>query len=105
METSAAIESLGALAQENRLGIFRTLVQAGPPGIPAGSIADQLGLPANTLSFHVRRLEQAGLITAKRKGRQIIYSANFDAMNTLLGFLTENCCGGAACPPAAPTKE
>ncbi len=105
METNTALHSLSALAQESRLGIFRALVQAGPQGLPAGAIAERLALPANTLSFHVRRLEQAGLATARRDGRQIIYRANFEAMNALLAYLTENCCGGETCAPAGSTQE
>jgi ArsR family transcriptional regulator, arsenate/arsenite/antimonite-responsive transcriptional repressor len=99
MEKLAAISALAALAQESRLDIFRLLVQAGPEGLPPGKIGDRLGLPPATLSFHLNQLRQAGLITFRRDGRSLIYSAAYGAMNGLLGFLTENCCQGdsAAC--------
>jgi ArsR family transcriptional regulator len=87
--------ALGALAQDNRLEVFRLLVQAGPEGMPAGDIAQALKLAPNTLTFHFDRLRQAGLITVRREGRSMIYAARFETMNALLGFLTENCCGGA----------
>ncbi len=97
----AAIAALGALAQEARLGIFRLLVQAGPDGMPAGRIGEALGLPAATLSFHLNQLKQAGLVTCRRDGRSLIYAGSFATVNALLGYLTENCCGGqAACEPA-----
>lgn len=101
MEKSGAVAALAALAQDNRLDVFRLLVQAGPPGLAAGAIAERLSLAPNTLSFHFDRLRQAGLVTVRREGRSLIYAARFETMNTLLGYLTENCCGGdaAACPP------
>ena len=109
MEKINAITALAALAQDNRLETFRLLVQAGPDGLPAGEVAARLGLPPNTLSFHFDRLRQAGLVTVRREGRSMIYAARFDTMNALLGYLTENCCGGASglCAPAAcaPTKS
>jgi ArsR family transcriptional regulator, arsenate/arsenite/antimonite-responsive transcriptional repressor len=106
MEKSDVVAALAALAQGNRLDVFRLLVQAGPEGMPAGAIATTLGLPPNTLSFHFDRLRMAGLVTVRRDGRSMIYAAQFDTMNELLGFLTENCCAGApeTCAPAAVCK-
>ncbi|HEY6831023.1 MAG TPA: metalloregulator ArsR/SmtB family transcription factor [Pseudolabrys sp.] len=102
MEKADAVTALAALAQENRLDVFRLLVQAGPDGMPAGRVAEALDLAPNTLTFHFDRLRQAGLVTVRRDGRSMIYAARFETMNTLLGFLTENCCQGAAetCAPA-----
>jgi ArsR family transcriptional regulator len=94
MEISTAVAALAALAQDNRLDVYRLLVQAGPNGLPAGQIATNLGLAPNTLSFHFDRLRQAGLVTVKRNGRSMIYAARYDTMNALIGFLTESCCGG-----------
>ena len=99
METTQAIEALAGLAQESRLAAFRLLVQAGPKGLAAGSIADKLGLPAATLSFHLAHLVRAGLLRSRQEGRFVIYSADFQNMNALVGYLTENCCGGRACAP------
>jgi ArsR family transcriptional regulator len=106
METSDAVAALAALAQDSRLDVFRLLVQAGPEGMPAGGVAAALDLAPNTLTFHFDRLRQAGLVTVRRDGRSMIYAARFEAMNALLGFLTENCCGGAPekCAPAAVCK-
>jgi DNA-binding transcriptional ArsR family regulator len=101
METATAIRALGALAQETRLAIFRLLVQAGPTGRPAGEIAAALDIAPATLSFHLAQLSNAGLLAARQDGRFIYYSARFDAMNELVAFLTENCCGGNDCAPAA----
>ena len=101
METRQAIESLGALAQDTRLAIFRVLVQAGPEGMAAGRIGEKLDLAPATLSFHLAGLARAGLARSRQEGRFVIYSADFDNMNALVAFLTENCCGGAACAPAA----
>lgn len=103
MEKTGAIAALGALAQETRLEIFRLLVQKGPEGIPAGEIGERLKLPSPTLSFHLNQLRFAGLVTSRRQSRSIIYSANFEAMNGLIAYLTENCCGGRPelCAPAA----
>lgn len=101
METQHAIAALGALAQETRLAIFRLLVQRGPEGLAAGAIGQQLGVAATTLSFHLQQLMQADLIEQRRESRSLIYSAKFQNMNALVGYLTENCCGGAAsCAPA-----
>jgi ArsR family transcriptional regulator len=100
MESSEAVVALEALAQESRLGIFRLLVEAGREGLPAGRIAKRMGLPSATLSFHLAQLKHAGLIACLRQGTSLIYSADFDAMNAIVGFLTENCCGGgASCAP------
>jgi len=106
MEKQNAVAALAALAQDNRLDVFRLLVQAGPVGMPAGAVAAALGLAPNTLSFHFDRLRTAGLVTVQREGRSMIYAAAFDTMNALLGFLTENCCAGApeTCAPAAMCK-
>jgi ArsR family transcriptional regulator len=102
METTDTVVALSALAQEHRLAIFRLLVQAGPDGLPAGQVAESLGLAPNTLTFHFDRLRTAGLVTVRREGRSMIYAAQFETMNALLGFLTENCCQGSPehCAPA-----
>lgn len=102
METKLAIGALAALAQESRLAVFRLLVQAGPQGLAASKVAEQLGIPASSLSFHLKELTHAGMVLQTRAGRSLIYSANFDTMNALLGFLTENCCGGNPCSPFSP---
>lgn len=94
MEKTAAIAALAALAQETRLDILRLLVQTGADGLPPGQISERLGLPAATLSFHLNQLRHAGLVTFRREGRSLIYMAEYDAMNGLLAFLTENCCQG-----------
>jgi DNA-binding transcriptional ArsR family regulator len=102
-----AVGALGALAQETRLAIFRLLVQAGPEGLPAGAIAERLGVAPPTLSFHLSQLSNAGLVTSVRQSRSIVYAPDFDAMRGLVGFLTENCCGGdpSRCAPfAIPSK-
>jgi ArsR family transcriptional regulator, arsenate/arsenite/antimonite-responsive transcriptional repressor len=101
MEKKAAVTALAALAQDNRLDVFRLLVQAGPEGMPAGAVAAALDLAPNTLTFHFDRLRTAGLVTVRRDGRSMIYAAQFETMNGLLGFLTENCCGGIQCAPVA----
>lgn len=105
MESTAAVEALAALAQESRLQTYRLLVQAGPEGVAASGIAEQLGIPANTLSFHLKALTHAGLIHSRQEGRFIYYSANYEQMNALLGFLTENCCGGRSCVPSAASRK
>lgn len=100
MESKTAILALGALAQESRLAIFRLLVQAGDEGLAAGRIAETLGVAASSLSFHLKELTHAGLLSSRQEGRFVIYSANFEVMNQLLGYLTENCCGGKPCGPS-----
>ena len=103
MESSSAVAALSALAQENRLDVFRLLVQTGPGGMAAGDVAERLEIPPATLSFHLAQLRQAGLLSMRRDGRSLIYSANYDGMNALMAFLTENCCRGAA-PCAVPAS-
>lgn len=97
METRNAISALAALAQESRLAVFRYLVQAGPEGVPASRIGEELNIPPSSLSFHLKELLNADLLTARPEGRFIFYAAHFATMNALLGFLTENCCGGNPC--------
>jgi ArsR family transcriptional regulator len=104
METKNVITALAALAQESRLAIHRLLVEAGPQGIAASKIAEQLGIPPSSLSFHLKELSQAGLITARQDGRFIWYAADFAAMNALLSYLTENCCGGNPCVGTTRTE-
>jgi ArsR family transcriptional regulator, arsenate/arsenite/antimonite-responsive transcriptional repressor len=104
MESNLVIKALGALAQETRLAIFRLLVQRGPEGYAAGAIGEMLALPNATLSFHLKELTAAQLISPQPSGRSIIYTADFSAMNQLLEFLTENCCAGATCAPEASCK-
>jgi ArsR family transcriptional regulator, arsenate/arsenite/antimonite-responsive transcriptional repressor len=113
MEKIDAVAALSALAQDNRLDVFRLLVEAGPDGMPAGEIADALGLAPNTLTFHFDRLRAAGLVSVRREGRSMIYAARFETMNALIGYLTDNCCGGAPekclpaqrCTPVKPKKR
>ena len=93
------VQAFGALAQETRLAIYRLLVVAGPEGMAAGAIAEELDIPAATLSFHLKELSLAGLVRSRQDGRFVIYAANFDTMNGLVSFLTENCCGGKTCAP------
>ena len=100
MNIESASKSLGALAQEHRLALFRLLVQSGDRGMAAGAIAEALGVPNSSLSFHLAQLRNAGLILQERQQRSLIYRANYPAMNALVGFLTENCCGGADCSGA-----
>ena len=97
MKAPDAIVSLNALAQEHRLALFRLLVQAGDGGMPAGAIAEALGVPNSSLSFHLAQLRNAGLILQERQHRSLIYRANYPAMNALVGYLMENCCAGADC--------
>jgi len=99
MDNKDAVTALAALAQESRLATFRLLVQAGPNGLAASKIAEALGMPPSSLSFHLKELSNANLIVPRQEGRFVIYAAQFDAMNALLGFLTENCCGGNPCSP------
>jgi ArsR family transcriptional regulator, arsenate/arsenite/antimonite-responsive transcriptional repressor len=111
MKTPQVVEALGALAHEHRLAIYRLLVERGPEGLPAGAIGDGVGLVPSSLTFHLQALQRAGLILQRREGRQLIYSADFDAMTGLVGYLTDNCCAGSnqACattckPDATITK-
>src|SRR5215469_17337441 len=106
MKKHDAVAALAALAQDNRLDMFRLLVEAGPEGVAAGKVSDRLGLAPNTLTFHFDRLRDAGLVTVRREGRSMIYAAQFSTMNALLAYLTENCCRGAAetCAPDATCK-
>ncbi|MES2257705.1 MAG: metalloregulator ArsR/SmtB family transcription factor [Pseudomonadota bacterium] len=105
METSTVIGALAALAQESRLAVFRLLVQAGPEGLAASKIAAALAIAPSSLSFHLKELAHANMVHATRSGRSIIYTANYPAMNGLLAYLTENCCGGAPCAPVCTPKE
>lgn len=101
MRSGTAVSALSALAQEHRLAVFRLLVQAGASGLAAGAIAEKLGLPNSSLSFHLAQLRTAGLILQQRRHRSLIYRANYPVMNALVGFLTDNCCGGADCSSMA----
>jgi len=106
MKTKQVIDALGALAHEYRLRAYRLLVEAGPDGLNAGTIAQRLGLAPSSLTFHLQGLQRAGLVTQTRDSRQLIYTADFEAMNGLVGYLTENCCGGESCAPAcSPTRR
>jgi ArsR family transcriptional regulator len=110
METKAVVTALSALAQDSRLAVFRALVQAGPAGLAAGKISEMTGIPPSSLSFHLKELTHAGLASSQQAGRFVIYTAAFDTMNALLGFLTDNCCGGNPCSPVctpacSPEKE
>jgi ArsR family transcriptional regulator, arsenate/arsenite/antimonite-responsive transcriptional repressor len=105
MKKLGVITALAALAQENRLDAFRLLVQAGPEGLPAGEVATKLHLSPNTLTFHFDRLRMAGLVTVRREGRSMIYTAEYEVMNALIGYLTENCCQGRSCAPAPRTAS
>ena len=104
MEVNSAIDALSALAQNSRLGIFRLLITAGRDGLPAGEIGKNLGIPANSLSFHLTRLRYAGLVRGRRYGRQIFYAANFGNMRKLMEYLTDNCCESSSegCSPDCP---
>ena len=97
MQSGSAIEALSALAQEHRLALFRLLVQAGDNGMAAGAIAEALGVPNSSLSFHLAQLKSAGMILQERQHRSLIYRANYPAMNALVGYLMESCCGGSDC--------
>jgi ArsR family transcriptional regulator len=105
MKKSSALSALAGLAQESRLDVFRQLVEQGPEGLAAGEIAEKLGLPNATLSFHLKELSHAGLVVPRQEGRFIYYSANFTTMNALVGYLTENCCRGATCDIACAPKS
>lgn len=101
MRGSEAVSALGALAQDHRLALFRLLVQAGAEGLAAGALASALGVPNSSLSFHLAHLHRAGLVRQQRRGRSLLYSADYAAMNALVAYLMENCCAGAECAPAA----
>jgi ArsR family transcriptional regulator, arsenate/arsenite/antimonite-responsive transcriptional repressor len=111
VEAAVAIDALSALAQDHRLKLFRLLVQAGQTGMSAGVIADALGLPNSSLSFHLNQLNRAGLVTQERQHRSLIYRPNYQAMNALVAYLMENCCGAdecgsaMACVTPAPESE
>jgi ArsR family transcriptional regulator, arsenate/arsenite/antimonite-responsive transcriptional repressor len=110
VKPSQAVSALSALAHQHRLAIYRLLVEAGPEGLNAGTIASRLKLPPSSLTFHVQHLHRAGLLTQERNSRQLIYAADFSVMNTLVGYLTENCCGGSSacevsCQPAIESKR
>lgn len=110
MQPDHVIRALAALAQQHRLATFRLLVEAGPKGLAAGAIAERVGAPPSSMSFHLAQLANAGLVTQRRESRSIIYAAHYAAMNGLMAYLTENCCGGvpcedaAACAPAKPKE-
>lgn len=109
MKSSDVVNALAALAQESRLAIFRALVRAGPASLSAGKIAEATNVPPSSVSFHMKELVHASMATARSEGRFVIYTANFKTMNKLLGFLTENCCGGntcnTVCSPVCSTTE
>ncbi len=99
MDTKQTLAALAALAQESRLAVFRLLVRTGPDGLAASKIGEQLDIAPSSLSFHLKELAHAGLVTSRQDGRYVIYSADIAAMNGLISFLTENCCGGVSCKP------
>jgi DNA-binding transcriptional ArsR family regulator len=108
MKTRQIIDALGALAHEHRLVIFRLLVERGPVGLPAGRIAERVGLVPSSLTFHLQNLQRAGLIAQRRESRQLIYSADFTAMTALVDYLTDNCCAESnadCCPPTRQPKR
>lgn len=104
LDTKAATTLMAALAHESRLAVFRLLIQAGPQGRAASKISDELGVPPSSLSFHLKELSHAGLLTTRQEGRFIYYAANFDQMNELMAFLTANCCGGNPCTPVGKVE-
>jgi ArsR family transcriptional regulator, arsenate/arsenite/antimonite-responsive transcriptional repressor len=108
MKMTTAVQALAALAQESRLRVFKALVQAAPGGLPAGKVSAKVGIVPATLSFHLKELSAAGLVKSRQDGRFVIYTAHLPAINGLVGYLMDNCCGGRACAPevrAAPTME
>ena len=109
MKLSQAVHAMSALAHANRLGIYRMLVEAGPQGLNAGTIATRLEVPPSSLTFHLQQLHRAGLVTQSRNSRQLIYAADFGVMNELVAYLTENCCRGSAescaATSCAPVKK
>ncbi len=102
--TATVIDALAALAQPHRLAAFRCLVVAGPDGLAAGTLANAVGIGPSALSFHLAHLSRTGLVTCRRDGRRLIYAANFAAMAELVGYLTDNCCGGVPCVEFAPCE-
>ncbi len=102
MELSEAAKALDALGHEARLATFRALVQAGPAGLAASRIAEAVGISPSALTFHLKELALSNLVSSRQEGRFVIYAAQFATMDSLLGFLTENCCGGSPCTPAPP---
>ena len=105
MEANQAVSALAALAQEHRLALFRLLIEAGEDGMSAGAIAEELGVPNSSLSFHLAQLHKAGLISQERQHRSLIYRADYGAMNELVGYLMENCCARSGCRTDAATIE
>lgn len=111
MNSKQAVDALSALAHEYRLGVYRLLVEAGPEGLNAGTLASRLKMPPSSMTFHLQNLHRAGLVTQERRSREIIYAADFTVMNGLVGYLTENCCGSSpsacatSCAPAAESKK
>lgn len=103
LQPKEVVTVLAALAQESRLAVFRMLVEVGPQGMAATRISEQLGVPASSLSFHLKELAHANLVTTRQEGRFIYYAADFSRMNALMAFLTDNCCGGVSCTPAGGT--
>ena len=105
MQPDRVIRALSALAQEHRLAAFRLLVQAGEQGVAAGVLAEKLDVPPSSMSFHLAQLANAGLVTQRRESRSLIYAADFDGMNALVSYLTDNCCGGRPCAPTAKKRK
>jgi DNA-binding transcriptional ArsR family regulator len=105
METKNVVMALAALAQASRLAVFRLLIQAGPNGLAASKIAEQLDIPASSLSFHLKELAHANLVTSTQEGRFVIYVANYESMNEVIGFLTENCCAGTPCSSSVMVEK
>jgi DNA-binding transcriptional ArsR family regulator len=105
METTDAVRALAALAQESRLAVFRLLIQAGPTGLAAGEIAEAVGVSPANLSFHLKELAHAGLVSSRQDGRFVFYAASYGHMNALVAFLTENCCARDGCPPRRGAKS
>lgn len=105
MQPKEVIRAMSALAQEHRLATYRLLVQAGADGLAAGALAEALGLPASSMSFHLAQLSNAGLVSQQRQSRSIIYTADYTAMNGLMAYLTENCCGGDVCETSLTAQQ
>lgn len=105
MDSPAAVAALSALAQEHRLAVFRLLVRAGEEGLAAGAIAERLGIPNSSLSFHLAQLSKAGLVSQERQSRSVVYRADYAAMNGLVSYLLENCCAGSGCAPGAELER